>query len=385
MKTTNYFISTNIGDFKIYYNLINGTLLQIPQNDDAFLGECLLNPNDRQNEFWKILYDNQFIIEDDNNELKEVRFRHWQAVYNTDTLEITVVCTLKCNSDCLYCYQKNLGISYFEMDESDFQGLYEYLVRVPQRQININWYGGEPLLQQKQILDFCSKLNMDSKHDYTYSISTNATIYNEDFFCKMKEYGLTNIDTTIVGIDLVHNYLRRTSNCSIDDIINNIVNIAKYVKVVVSINLCKANIMNAEAILRYFSKLGDLPIYFTFTRIVSYTNNPCKDIELDTDTYMKYVIQLSNWALDNNIKICDMSCFQSDGIYCGAYSCHNYTIGPKLYVYKCEHIFDPSTSYAQIVNGQIQYNRHIRLIGSWEILVIFPFIMLLLLLHSLYI
>jgi uncharacterized protein len=361
LKTTKYYISTDIGDFKIYYNLINGTLLQISHNDDVSFLECILNPNNKHHEFWKTLYDNQFIIDDDYNELKEIRFRHWQAVYNnTDILEITVVCTLKCNTECLYCYQKNLGITYYEMDGLDYEGLYEYLIGVPQKQININWYGGEPLLHQRQILDFCSKLHMDSKHDYSYSISTNATIYNENFFRQMKRYGLTNIDTTIVEIDSVNSHLRRTPNCPVENIIGNIVNIARYVNVVVSINLCRTNIMKAETILEYFLKFSDLPIYFTFTRIVSYNNNPCKDIELDIDTYMKQVVQLSNWALDNNLKICDMSCFQSDGIYCGAYACNNFTIGPKLYVYRCEHFFEPSNSYAQIIHGQMIYKSNMK-------------------------
>ena len=139
-------------------------MLRLPADRNEGCIECLHDPNDTRSIYWRKLYEDKFIVEDDFDELKEIQRRHWKTVNNADVLNITVVATLNCNSDCVYCYQRNLDLQYAEMTEADFDGLYGFLLKVPQRNIHINWFGGEPILAKDQILKFCAKADKDKRH-----------------------------------------------------------------------------------------------------------------------------------------------------------------------------------------------------------------------------
>lgn len=355
MKQSNYFISAEIDKVVLYYNLVNDTLLELPANKKKGCAKCLQNPNDSTSIYWRKLYEERFIVEDNYDELSEIRRRHLRTVNSADEWNITVVCTLKCNSDCVYCYQRNLDFKYPEMTETDFQGLYEFLVKLPQRNIHINWYGGEPLLVKERILEFCDKADRDKQHTYSHSISTNASIYDEKFYRKMERYGLTNITVSVVGTGQTHDGLRASAEYGAENVFRNIVYMTRHTDVVVNINLCKTNIKNVKEIFGELSGYKRSSIFFTFSRIVSYEHRPCADIELDADTYIRHVLELSNWALDNQFRIGDMSCFQNFGIYCGAYAKQNYVVGPGLYLYQCDRFYDPDNAFAQIADGTIKY------------------------------
>lgn len=356
MRKSSYFISTKIDDFVLYYNLVNDTLLQLPADRNEGCLQCLRNPNDTRSVYWPKLYEDKFIVEDDYDELKEIRRRHWKTVNGSDELNVTVISTLKCNSDCTYCYQRNLDFRYEEMTEEDFDGFYAFLKEVPQRNIHISWYGGEPLLARDRILDFCARADKDKRHTYSYSVSTNASVYDEKFFRKMERYGLTNVTVSMVGTGAAQSMLRPSAECDYGRVVRNIISMTRHTKVIVNLNLCKRNIGDIREIFEELSGYRHSSLSFSFRRIVSYDNRPCAEIELDVDTYMKHVIELANWALDHQFCITDMSCFQNFGVYCGAYANNNYVVGPGLYLYQCDRSYDPRDSFAQIVNGALVYH-----------------------------
>lgn len=355
MKTSGYFISTRIDDFVLYYNLVNDTLLQLPVDRNEGCIECLKNPNNTRSIYWNKLYQDGFIVEDDYDELKEIRHRHWRTVNSADELNVTVISTLRCNSDCTYCYQRNLDLEYAEMTEEDFDGFYAFLLGAPQKNIHINWYGGEPLLVRDRILRFCAKADKDKKHTYSYSISTNASIYDDRFFRMMERYRLTNVTVSMVGTGEIHNGLRPSAEYGSDRVIRNIISMMRHTNVIVNLNLCKSNIGNIIEIFEELSGYRHSSLSFSFSRIVSYEHRPCAEIELDVDTYMQHVIRLANWALDHQFRVSDMSCFQNMGVYCGAYARNNYVVGPGLYLYQCDRSYDPKDTFAQIADGALRY------------------------------
>ena len=358
MKKSRYFISTQIDDFVLYYNLVNDTLLKLQADKNEGCIKCLENPNDSTSIYWSKLYSDKFIIDDNFDELKETQSRHWKTVNSGDQLDLTVICTFDCNSDCIYCYQKNLTFQCLEMSETDFDGLCTFLSKASQQYIHINWYGGEPLLAKEKILRLCAELDKDKKHTYSYSVSTNGSIYDEKFFRMMERYGMTNVTVSVVGIGEEHNQLRPSDIYTSDSVMRNIILMTRHTNVIVNLNLCKSNIEQISEVFEALSGYRYSSLSFTFSRIVSYTHKPCEEIVLDVDTYMKHVIALSNWALDHRFRISDMSCFQNFGVFCGVYAKHNYVVGPGLYVYQCDRFYNPKDAFAQIVNGTLTYNQY---------------------------
>ena len=177
------------------------------------------------------------------------------------------------------------------MTDEDFDGLYTFLLEVPQRDIHINWYGGEPLLARDKILKFCARADRDKRHTYSYSISTNASVYDDRFFRKMENYGLTNATVSMVGTGELHNALRPSKEYDSDRVIRNIISMLRHTNVVVNLNLCRKNIENIREIFEELSGYRHSSLSFTFSRITSYEHRPCAELELDIDTYMKHVIE----------------------------------------------------------------------------------------------
>ncbi len=358
MKTAKYIIKADIGTKSIYYNLTNGTMIEVDGSEKNEMEKCLKNPNDKENQLWKNLSESSFILDNYYDEIKAIKLRHWKKSFDSDSFEVTIIPTLRCNEKCSYCYQAGTPYDVLDMDDKDFDDIYRYLTSVPNKNILVNWYGGEPLLCKDKIIAFCKRLNNDSRHIYTHSISTNATIFDYDFYKSMVDCGLTVVDTTIVGKEKDFTKLNRSNGGGYKKVKDNIARIAEIVPVVVSINLCRTNIDGIEEVFNDFTEYSNLSINFSFTRIVSYDNNPCSEIELDIDTYIRKVIFLSNYAIDKGLHICDMSCFESDGIYCGAYSNNNITIAPEKYVFKCENSFLSHNAIGRIENGNLVCNHN---------------------------
>ena len=131
LETSKYYISAKIDNCVLYYNLVNDTLLSLPAALEEGCIKCLENPNDKDTIYWQKLYNDHFILDDNHDEMKEIQHRHWRSANAVSEYSLTVLCTLKCNSECTYCYQRNLEFEYEEMTESDFDGLYQYLCQVP--------------------------------------------------------------------------------------------------------------------------------------------------------------------------------------------------------------------------------------------------------------
>ena len=357
MKKAKYILKTDVDEKTIYYNLSNGAMIVVDDEEKKDIEEGLNNPNDLGSRFWKDLHENLFIVDDDYDEIKAIKIRHWKKACSKDQFEVTIIPTLRCNEKCIYCYQRGNINSEIEMSDKNYCDVISFLKTIPNKNIRINWYGGEPTLCKEKILDFCQMLSSDTQHEYTYSISTNSTIYDYDFYKKMVEFGLEVVDTTIVGVENDFVKLGRYHSGGYKKVKENITKIASLVNVVVSINLCITNIKNVTSILDDFLEYSYLPIYFSFTRIVSYDNNPCKEIELDSEDYMKNVIACSNYSLDKGIKICDMSCFENDGVYCGNYVKENYLIAPGNYVFTCENEFAPQNAIGRIIDGKLELRK----------------------------
>lgn len=358
MKKSKYIISSKYNnDITLLYNLVNGTMIELNNKEKEIVFELLNNINNSKNSsLFEELYECGFIIDDDFDEIKEIKKRFWRNALSEDLYEFTIIPTLKCINNCIYCYEKNIDYPLFNLSSKDYDNIEKYIVKLNSKVININWYGGEPLLAKQDIINFSKKLKLIDNKKIYHSISTNMVLLDESFLNDMVSCGLKTIDTTLVGLEKMQNELRP---CDVHNqfniIINNICKAAQIIDVIGCINLCQRNINDAVNIINLLSSYKLPKFHLSFNKIVSYKNNPISD-ELSDDEYIRKVIELSNYALDKEMNVCDMSCFQNDGIFCGDYKSCNITVGPGSYIYKCGSKCVPENSIG-IINreGKIDY------------------------------
>jgi uncharacterized protein len=119
-----------------------------------------------------------FLIEDDVNELDRLRLRMLKSRYNTSSLVLTISPVSDCNFRCLYCYEKDV-IRPDYMDK-EAEGAIIKLVEGQMKtmaNLNITWYGGEPLMNvptierlSRKFLELCK----ENKVKYNASMVTNG-------------------------------------------------------------------------------------------------------------------------------------------------------------------------------------------------------------------
>jgi uncharacterized protein len=130
-----------------------------------------------------------FILDDETDELKIIKYAYNSLKYNRNTLNLTIVPTLQCNFGCFYCYERPGGqartAQNAAMPEAVRQAIYDFVVKRVKtvNGIHVTWFGGEPLLAKDIIFAMSAKLiNIASAHDIPYhaSMVTNGYLLHQD-------------------------------------------------------------------------------------------------------------------------------------------------------------------------------------------------------------
>ena len=77
--------------------------------------------------------------------------------------------------------------------------------------VRIEYFGGEPLLNKNFISKLASELNL-RKIPFTASITTNATLINENILTLLYQSNVKVFQITIDGVEETHNTLRPAFN-----------------------------------------------------------------------------------------------------------------------------------------------------------------------------
>lgn len=130
--------------------------------------------------------------------------------------ELVIMPTEQCDFRCVYCYED------FEkggMSKETVQALKLFVRRrIPELEyLNIEWFGGEPMLKQKMILDFMRYVR-DSKNAenpqmvITSSATTNGYLLTQDRFVTLVRAGVKSYQITLDGDKEEHDKLRKRAD-----------------------------------------------------------------------------------------------------------------------------------------------------------------------------
>lgn len=158
------------------------------------------------------LLSENFLISDKNRiEIKNISVT---PVYSDDTLQLILLPAGEaCNLDCVYCYEDHTDRS--SMNESHIHTLLNLIRDSGKKQVSIEYFGGEPMMNMKFIRQFGQALK-ENNIDYHGSITTNATLLTEKTLAQLYESGVKSFQITLDGYRELHNKLRPSKNGSID-------------------------------------------------------------------------------------------------------------------------------------------------------------------------
>ena len=187
--------------------------------------------------------------------LKRLQFNAQK--YNTGCLGLVIVPTTACNFACPYCFEpkkdpKTITAPIID----DLQKFIKSFVGA--HNIDLTWYGGEPLLAFNQIKDIYRMLTEDGMPEIkAHSIVTNGYLFTEEVIDFFKGKKLGNIQITIDGSKEHHNTtrcLKAGQKPTFDVIINNIELILQHMPetiLAIRVNVKKSNLIEYLHLLEY--------------------------------------------------------------------------------------------------------------------------------------
>ncbi|KNF09414.1 hypothetical protein CLPU_3c01920 [Gottschalkia purinilytica] len=332
---------------KIAFNSLSCGLAEI---DNEFL-EVLENIDkidyDKLEGQEKELIDNMllgnFIIQDYVDEFKLIKFRHYQGKFSTNSLGLTIAPTLNCNFKCPYCYETP---NTHMMDETIKEAIIRYVKQMSKsiNQLQITWYGGEPIIAKDIIFDLSEKLiKICEENNCTYGafIVTNGYLLNDEIISKLKEYKIHGAQVTLDGPPTIHNKRRILKNGenTFDKILENIKKLKEQsIRVSIRINIDKENESYVEELLDILKDNGLNDLDISLGHVTDYTD-ACKSISgscLSNEEYANLSLEYQKILHNKNFAANSYPYYPGiKANYCCADQINSFVIDSKGYMYKC--------------------------------------------------
>lgn len=163
-------------------------------------------------ERFEFLLNNYFIVKDDYDEeaeLDKIKFK-WAPViddrYIEERYDFLIVTTTGCNARCFYCYERK--ISKVPMTLKTAEDVVQYILKKaknPNREIKLDWFGGEPLFNMKVIDHICQRL-IDNNRKFRSTMISNGYLFDEKVVKKAADFWkLNHVQITLDGTEEVYN------------------------------------------------------------------------------------------------------------------------------------------------------------------------------------
>ena len=238
-----------------------GSLTVFDREEKEMVHKIIENPNRFNTDIKKELIKQKYIIDESIDEIQIIRNRKRVGIIDKNRLDITIMPTLECNFSCVYCYETR---TKGKMQDTTIKNIKKWITNeIPKyKVVMLQWYGGEPLLDYKSIVNLTKYVNKIAKSNNVYlikHITTNGYSLTDSKIEELFELGILNFQITIDGTKEYHNKLRPLNNGkgNFDKIINNVIAIVSKrtdAKVTVRINFNDTNLKSIPDLLDKFPK-----------------------------------------------------------------------------------------------------------------------------------
>lgn len=277
------------------------------------------------------LRDKGFVVKDDED-LMTYKYYYLSRIFDNKNISLSVATTMACNLRCPYCFEEgNKSPEFMHDDVADT--IAKYLVSKKAHNINITWFGGEPLMNFKEIERISNSLKKNAIKFSAYII-TNGTLFTRGMIEKLDEYSIKSVQITLDGKQAQHDTKRFFANGkgTYAKILENVSLLLQLsnVHVLLKVNLDKTNVSsyielrnNIDNLYTDYVKAGRLKILHNYVRNRTEFKGcgTCLSEEEYFDKF--YEPQYAINYLTNIAAPCPLR------------SCSDFAIGPDGSIYKC--------------------------------------------------
>jgi len=272
LKHSIYNIAKHKGRTYLLYNTLFNSMITL--SDSEFQQYEKIQFSDLS--LVEVFTDNGFLLPEFTDEYQ--RYNYYQSVLNNqlqDYMHYTIALTSRCNARCIYCYEE--GVPQFDMSLETAEKIAEIFCK-SEKQIDITWFGGEPLLKTDLIQHITEILRKNNKK-FDSGIITNGSLLTEKMIAnQFPEWGISWIQISLDGMK--EEYLRRKCYYSnktdiFENVISNIEFLVKQeISVSVRLNMDASNSEECIEVAKYlkekFSEAQCLLAYPAFLEDATY-------------------------------------------------------------------------------------------------------------------
>lgn len=288
------------------------------------------------------------IVDEELDELEAMNIYMDLKKYEQKRLMVTIIPTNACNFRCIYCYQPEKTAVMNEVTVARILKWFEKNLRYYD-ELNLGWFGGEPLLCSDIMLKLLSRIRELCKRNgvaMVSSITTNGYLLNIDLFQQLLLNGLLYYQITVDGDEPTHNAQRphKTNGDSYSRIMQNLSNIAKLpqsrrfevgIRINVSGNMKMENIYSfIDRMAEMFSSDKRFVIIWQWVRDwggsrISQHNK--KNLVETSSACTNYI----SYAKEKGLHVADLVSIITGTDSCEAYYKNGYVINLDGHVHKC--------------------------------------------------
>ena len=220
-----------------FYSQIHSLIFEVPYSVylSAKKGE-FEKIKEEKPDIYSFFVSRNVIVPDDFKEEEFLNLLVRQSAINSNKNQKIVVIapSLDCNLKCIYCFEEDTGTKKpVVMNKEIADKVVKYIENwvSPQQQLEISWYGGEPLIAADMIYYISQKLKNGKFPNFTAAITTNGFLLTEKVAKMLQESNVTGGQITVDGPKEIHDKKRPAKAkgvSSYDVIVKNIIDNAKY-------------------------------------------------------------------------------------------------------------------------------------------------------------
>lgn len=241
-----------------------------------------------------------FYVNKDCDEVQCLFDRSEQLLLNRKKKKFRILTTTVCNAKCPYCYEKGVDLCSMSEETALFVAKFILEQSKEMRTIEIEWFGGEPLLNKKAI-DIISKyiiLNKRNDLKYESSIITNGYLIDDETIAKMKEdWNTYQIQITLDGLQNEYERIKGLGVNSFAKVLQNIDKVANSdIKVNIRLNFDDKNTKDLIKLIEFLALQNFADKVYVYPAKIS-TMKPNDDFAFEQETMDMYLALHDNGFL----------------------------------------------------------------------------------------
>ena len=331
MKLSKYNIFYHRHNKHIVFNTFSNSIVVLTTSEIDELNN-LENLPDNSLEIYKKL---GIVIDDNVDELAMMRFDNVYYAVNSD-YHFRILTTTTCNAKCAYCYEQGISSTTMNNDIADKVVTFIKDIVPTEKNIHIEWFGGEPLVNAGVIVRICKQLKALG-YFFESTMVTNGILLNKESIDVLKKLcKLTKVQITLDGLAEVYATVKKVSLDCFYKVIDNIVLLASN-DITVHVRM---NYSNNQEDLTSLIKYLKANIGFN-KRIFYYIYPIFDDCKSVPSVIMEKILELNDLLLATGLmKKGDLYKFSYRQTRCFATSYNGYTISPDGKLYNCSHVIN---------------------------------------------